>query len=207
MKAGLVSTKIAAGVALVLAVGVAMAPAQTRSRTDSKGSGIVAIRLLTGAGPRALMRTPELFGGASRSRTGPREWVEMGIQYDSDPEWIDEVAFQYYALLLNRVTREYTLLKGSVTYMDVARGRSHLGVAYVRPSALARFGDVMGVAVEAMVRGEVVAFRSEGKLGPGKPLPEDWWKNPKLTPREGYILDKSKTPFAVINYDDYESLK
>ncbi len=201
--------KIAASVVLVLLWGVIQVPAQTRLRSDTKGKGggVLVIRLLTGNGPRALMKAPDLFGGASRSRTGPREWVEMGVQYDTDPEWIDEVAFQYYALLLNRATREYTLLKGSAAYIDVARGKGHMGVAYIRPSALARYGEVTGVAVEVLVKGEVVASRSEGKLSPGKSLPEEWWKSPKLTPKEGYILDKAKTPFALVNYDDYESLK
>ena len=133
----------------------------------------------------------------------------MAVQFDTDPEWIDEVTFQYYALLYHRTTGDYTLLKGSVTYVDVARGRSHLGVAYIRPNALARLGEIRGVAVEALVKGEVVASFSEGRLAAQKPLPVDppWWQNPKLVPREGYIVEKSKTPFALLNFDDYEAAK
>lgn len=207
MKPDIFLAKVAACVVVLILSGVVPGLSQTRVRSEGKSSGVLAIRMLTGAGPRALMRTPDLFGGSSRNRTGPREWVELGVQYDTDPEWIDEVSFQFYALLLNRATKEYTLLKGGAAYIDVARGRGHLAVAYVRPTALLRYGEVVGVAVESLVKGEVVSIRSEGKLGPGKPLPEEWWKNPKLAPREGYILDKSKTPFALINYDDYESLK
>jgi hypothetical protein len=41
---------------------------------------------------------------------------------------------------------------------------------------------------------------------------EDWWKNPRIidsplvTRREG-LLERSKTPFALINMDDYEVVK
>jgi hypothetical protein len=114
---------------------------------------------------------------------------------------------QYYVLLRGKTATDFTLLKGSVVYVDVARGRAHLGVAYVRPAALARFGEIVGVAVEAKVKGETVSVMSEGRLGPSKPLPLEWWKIPNLTAKDGYILDKSKTPFALINFDDYEALR
>jgi hypothetical protein len=131
----------------------------------------------------------------------------MTIQYDTEAEWTDEVTFQYYVLMKGRSGAEYTLLKGVVTYVDVERGRAHQGVAYVRPAALARFGEIIGVAVEAVVKGEVKSVMSDGRLGANKPLPPDWWKNPKFSPKDGYIVDKSKTPFMLINFDNYEALK
>jgi hypothetical protein len=133
--------------------------------------------------------------------------VELGLQFDTEPEWLDEVVFHFFALLKNRETIKFTLLKGSITYVDVARGRSRKGGAYIRPAALARYGDVMGVAVEAVIKGEVVGTLSEGKLAPGKLLPLEWWKKPELVPRDGYVVDRSKTPFALISFDDYEALK
>ena len=208
MKSGAMFWKIALSVVLAVLFGASNVPAQAYSRGPAKvGGGVLRLRQLTGNGPRALVQTPDMFGGASHSRTGPRAWAQLDFQYDTEPEWIDEASFQCYALLHSRTTGEYTLLKGSLAYMDVARGRGHLGVAYVRPSALARFGEVVAVAVEAIVKGETVSVLSEGRLSPGKPMPQEWWKNAKLAPKEGYVLDKSKTPFALGNYDDYEALK
>ncbi|MEI7880679.1 MAG: hypothetical protein WCI95_07360 [bacterium] len=203
MKNDFAVEKMALCAALILALGTATGMAQVRvheadSRTPLK------VRELTGYGTKALVKNPN--PGVSR-RAALSQWAELGVQYDTDPEWLDEVSFQYYVLLRGKTATEFVLLKGAVTYVDVARGRAHLGVAYVRPAAFARYGEIVGVAVEAKIKGETVSVLAEGRLGPSKPLPLEWWKNPNLSPKEGYILDKSKTPFALINFDDYEALK
>lgn len=191
-------------IALMMICGSSNVLAQTHVKAAMGGGGL-RIQELTGYGPRSLMRSPDASG--ARGRGGVREWAELKIAYDTDNEWTDEITLQYYTLHFLRASGEYTLLKGAISYVDVARGRGHLGVMYVRPNALARFGEVVGVAVEVSVKGEVVASLSEGKLGPSKPLPAKWWLNPKLTPKEGYIVEKAKTPFALLNFDDYEAVK
>ena len=203
MKYAYAIEKIVIGVAIILALGAVNVFAQGRIH-EGESRSVLKVRELTGYGPRALVRSPD---SGSSKRAGSREWAELSVQYDTDPEWLDEVAFQFYVLLRSKLTSEFTLLKGVVTYVDVARGVKHQGVAYVRPSALARYGEIMGVAVEAKVKGEVVGVLSEGRLGQNKPLPLEWWKNPNLSPKDGGILDKSKTPFALSNFDEYEALK
>ena len=203
MKYGYAIGKTMVWVAILLMLGTVSLLAQGRVR-EGEGRLVLKIRELTGYGPRALVKSPD--SGASK-RAGSREWAELAVQYDTEPEWLDEVTFQYYVLLRGQTSTDYTLLKGVVTYVDVERGRAHQGVAYVRPAALTRYGEIVGVAVEAKVKGEVVGTLSEGRIGPSKPLPLEWWKNPNLTPKEGYILDKSKTPFLLINFDNYEALK
>ncbi len=168
------------------------------------GGGAVRIRQFTGYGPRAMAKIPDFF---PRGRAPARDWAEMQVIFDSDPEWIDELSFQYYALLHDKVTDEYTLLKGLVMNVDVARGKGHMTTAYIRPNTLARLGDVVAVAVEVLYKGEVVANQADGKLPRSQPLPADWWKNPKLPLREGLILSRAQTPFAYVAYDDYEALK
>lgn len=194
--------KTAICVAVILALGATVLQAQTRVHEGERRT-VLKVRDLTGYGPRALVKSPD--SGASR-RAVSREWAELSLQYDTEPEWLDEVVFQFYVLLRNKTTTDFTLLQGTVSYVDVARGAKHMGVAYVRPAALARYGDIVGVAVEAKVKGEVVNAFSEGRL-PSKPLPQDWWKTPNLIPKDGYILEKAKTPFALVNYDDYEATK
>jgi len=208
MKSGSILIKMAACAALVLGFGFNDALAQTHVKAATGGT-ILNISKLTGNGPRALMRCQETSGRAHSYTGGIPQWAELSVQFDTVPDWIDEVTFQFYALLKSKGSGDYTLLKGNLTYIDVARGRGHLGVAYVRPSALARYGEggIVGVAVEALVKGEVVSTLSEGKLGAGKPLPQEWWQNKNLVPKEGYIVEKSKTPFALVNFDDYEAVK
>jgi len=171
------------------------------------GGGIVRIRDLTGAGPRGLLRSPEFTVSVSRGRVPARDWAEILVTFDSEPEWIDELSVQYYALLYSRLTKEYTLLKGIVSHTDVARGRAHLSAGYVRPNTLLRYGDVVAVAVEMLSKGEVVGTQTEGKLPDRQALPVEWWKNAKIVPKDGYILNRTQTPFACINYDDYEVTK
>jgi len=195
--------KMAVCVAIILMLGTVVALAQGRVR-EGDGRSVLRVRELTGYGPRALIRSSD---SGSSKRASSREWAELSVLFDTEPEWLDEVAFQYYVLLRNQTGAEYTLLKGVVTYVDVDRGRAHQGVAYVRPAALVRYGEIVGVAVEAKVKGEIVSVLSEGRLGASKPLPQEWWKNPNLTPKEGYIVDKSKSPFSLINFDNYEALK
>ena len=36
------------------------------------------------------------------------------------------------------------------------------------------------------------------------PMPDEWWKNPKLGVKDGYIVNRALTPFAYYSYDDYE---
>jgi len=53
----------------------------------------------------------------------------------------------------------------------------------------------------------VVDVLGDSKPAGGKKLPAKWWENDKLTVREGYLLKKSDTPFAMLAVDDYEYVK
>lgn len=183
--------------------------AQTRVRPEAVGAGPLRIRELTGNGPRGLVRTPEYTTSLSRGKVAARAWAEVLVQFDTEPEWIDDLTFQYYVLIHDRKTKEYMFLKGIVVHPEVARGRGHLSAMYVRPSVLERHGDVVAVGVEAVIKGETVAVANEGRLpqGQGGVLPPDWWKTTKLIPKDGYLLNRGQTPFAFVNYDDYEIAK
>ncbi len=207
MKSSSVFLKMAIGAVLALILSPVVGFAQVPVRAERKAGGaVLRLHQLTGTGGRAIMKSPDIARGTTR-RGDSREWAEVGVQFDTEPEWLDEVTLNFYVLLRSTDKADLTLVKGSVTYLDIARGSSHMGAAYVRPAALARYGKIIGVAVEAVVKGETVDALSEGKLAPSKPLPREWWKNPKLVPKDGYVLDKAKTPFILVNYDDYEALK
>lgn len=186
--------------------------AQPRLRGDVAAgggamTGPIRIRELTGYGKRGLVNTPEYSTSVSRGRAVARAWAEVLVQFDSDPEWIDELSFQYYVLIHDRKTKEFMFLKGLVTHPDVVRGKGHLSAMYVRPAVLERYGEVVAVAVEAVIKGETVAVANEGRLPQGQALPSDWWKTTKLIPKDGYLLNRAQTPFALVNYDDYEVVK
>jgi hypothetical protein len=193
----------------VTAFGQASRPrAAAAGGTGAASEGpVVRIRDLTGVGPRALVRTPEYSTSVSRGKTAARMWAEISVVYDSEPEWIDELTFQYYVLVYDKAKDEHSLFKGVATYVDVARGRGHVSPMYLRPSTLARYGEVVGVAVEILHQGTSVASETSGRQGKGQPLPADWWKIYQGTVREGVLLDRGRTPFALVNVDDYETIK
>ena len=167
----------------------------------------VTIRDLEGLRVRDQVRTPDYDYSTNipDSPTRAREWVRLMTEYETTPEWIDELSFRYFALALKTEgsKREFTLFRGTVTYADIPEDRDHLSVMFLRPRAVERYGEIVAIAVEISHGGNVVAARSEAK----PKLPEKWWTNPQLTPRDGYLLNRLQTPFAFINYDDYEFIK
>ena len=57
--------------------------------------------------------------------------------------------------------------------------------------------------------GTLLAVQSEVE---GPDLPAEWWKKTKVTEnmnvvRRDGLVDRSKTPFAWVNVDDYEVVK
>jgi len=176
-------------------------------------SDLLRIRKLTGLGNKACVFTPSFTTDVGRGVNRSREWQSISVTYDTAPEWIDELLIQFFVLGMkpDPETRRnmYSLYKSAVRYVDIEKGRNHMAVAFLRPAALKRYGEPVAVAVVFTVAGKVVGELSDG----GMKLPPKWWQNPlvtdskDLTVREGYLLDRSKSPWALINPDDYEVIK
>jgi hypothetical protein len=156
---------------------------------------VVDIRKIQGG----KVKTPEykLLTGQAMART--RDWFQVTTQYETNPEWVDDVTFTYYILVKGKVAgAKFLLLRGEVTYVTIQKGK-HLSDMYLHPSTLARYGDVERVGVVVSMQGRVVAMDS---------LPasnQRWWE--QASPVDGYVLNRMQTPFAMINFDDYEAIK
>ncbi len=186
---------------------------QVVSGQDRPPDEQIRIRRITGVGPRARVATPvyqtSMGGGVRR----PQDWHVVSVTYDTAPEWIDDLTVQFYVLSMrpDPVTRQnlYSLFRKTVRYGDVERGRDHRAVAFLRPAALKRFGDVVASAAVFSLDGRVVAEPSEQSVN----LPELWWRNPlvvdnpALTVREGYLLNRNESPWMLVNPDDYEVIR
>ncbi len=138
--------------------------------------------------------------GSTSSRRG-KEWFRVFVEYDTEQEWIDELNFTFYVLVRGRAqgADPVTLFKGETSYLHIPAGRRHQADMFIHPNIIARYGDVSQVAVEVRQSGRVIA-RS------GKPEPtEAWWE--RLAPRDGALLNRGQTPFALIDIDDYEIIK
>ncbi len=154
-----------------------------------------------------VQRTPVYAGTASRR---PRDWGVFEVVFDSSPEWIDELVVTFHVMLQSadpREERPFSLCRVTSRYIDVAQGRGRQVSAVLLPSALLRHGRPIGFAVEFAIGGQVVAAESSATEAF---LRDRWWENPQVvdsprtTQREGYLLERADTPFALLNIDDNE---
>lgn len=93
----------------------------------------------------------------------------------------------------------------AIRYIDIPKGE-HMSCVSIPPSLVERYGEPVAVALEITGKdGKVLDSKSEAILQ----LPKEWWKDsnvldkPQVSRRNG-MVDRSKTPFALINADDYE---
>lgn len=202
-----------------------MAAHQAMGQAAAAGAAdkVLAVKNLYGLESNARLRTPvfNVNGGGKIVRSTPgnlREWVQLVAEYYTAPDpkerWLDKVAFQFYVLtaLENRETKrpEYTLFRGTVTYQDVDRNRrdAKWATLFLRPSVIPRYGDVAAIAVEVSANDRPMDSRVEvdRKFQDILKNEKEWWKNPKLPVKDGYLLKAGETPFGNIGYDDYDEI-
>jgi hypothetical protein len=176
-----------------------IAPAQvTQAQAPAGGQRMpIIVRKVDGG----KVSTPQYAVKGASSPAKTKDWFKVAIEYDSEPDWIDELNFTVYVLVRGR-TRDAppeTMFKGETSYIHIAAGRRHLADMYLNPTIISRFGDPIGIAVEARIGGRLVA--QTGKPEPTAP----WWNN--YTPVEGVLLDRSQTPFVFVDIDDQEIIK
>jgi hypothetical protein len=191
---------LAGGALFWLAAGTARA----QTRAVAAPAAEVRIRDLPKMGRASLVRSPEYQHNVRRTAGSSRrrEWALLEVGYETAPEWIDELSFTFFVMTQD-AQRQFNFFEVSVTYVDIERG-SHVACVVLPPAAVARFGEPTAFGVEIMAGGERVAVKSVG-------APDEWWKligdKPNITRRPGYLVDRSKTPFAWAFMDDYEAVR
>lgn len=131
----------------------------------------------------------------------PRYWYQMTLHFDTHPDWVDDLDFRCYVLLKAKPgagAGRQMLLRGDTTLVNVAKGKHKLDF-FVHPSTLLRYGEVEAVAVVLSKSEQVVGMMSQ------PPSPKRWWED--YPPVPNMVLKRGETPWALINYDDYEQVK
>jgi len=171
-----------------------MASAATAAPTG--GSDVLRIRKMA---PVPGTKTP-VFRTATASQASAKQpdWWRVMVEYETAPDWIDELEFTYYVYMKDQSNKNAeTMFRGTVTYVNVAKGR-HYSDMFLHPSTLARLGRVEQVAVVVKARGAVVASESTAQT-------QNWWD--RFSPVDGVLLTRAQTPFAYVDYDLYEQIK
>ena len=194
----------------------AVVPAQQvrmgKTASTRAASKVMRVKSFSGIANKNMVKTPEYKTSINRGIKPVQSWYMIKLVYDTAPEWIDELTIRYYAMTEKKEKgkKNFSIFKTAVRYSDIEMGMRHMGVAYLHPKAMARYGDVVAVAVEVIYKGQVIQEASDVA---GGGIPKDWWKNnavtssKSVTVRDGYLLSRADSPFAFVNYDDYEFIK
>ena len=140
-----------------------------------------------------------ISGTAARSFTVGDKWLRIETDFDSTPDWADDVQLKYYVLMGRGAgARMFT---GEVTYVNVAKGLRHCSAMFIHPNTVQRYGNgrVEAVAVQLFYKGRLIDQDSS------PPTNERWWE--RYTPANGYLLNPLQTPWSILTFDRYEALK
>jgi hypothetical protein len=170
-------------------------------------------------GKTAIVKTPEfnfsVNNAQPRVSRKQREWALLEVKYETASKWTDELKFDYHVMTKGRNDEgkdAYSYYTASVRYIDIPKG-DHMSCVALPPSLVERYGEPIALALE--VTGKDGTVLASEALATGIQLPKEWWRdssvmdkrdaagNPFLIRRSG-LLERSKTPFALINPDDYE---
>jgi hypothetical protein len=161
--------------------------------------------------------TPGISSDAVPKASGAaKKWMAIEVWFSWKPRLIkdkysDDLVFNYYVLLSNRSATNPTgtLLSGQVIHSDIPANEPDLkSVMYISPRTLERFFDgrmptsketaIVDIGVTISKQGQVVASKSFKGSG-------NWWSLYK--PTDGYLLNKTETPFAPLYWNYYEAAK
>lgn len=162
------------------------------------------------------------------------EWHVVTATYDTAMEWADRVVVSYHVLLLNEKkgtggeaaraapkaegaedkSAPYTLLEGTVSYVDVKKGPGHSSAMFIRPNTIERHGAPVAVGIEITVGDETVVkneYSPASKISQEAKQTGRWWtiisKSQAVSVRNDCLFNRSQTPFILVNYMDEESIQ
>ena len=172
-------------------------------------SDILRIRKVTELGRDMFQRAPSMGNRSPKQK----DWGVLDVTFDSAPEWIDEMTVTFTVMLQNKKAKQgepvFSLLTLTSEYRDIAQGRDRKAGVVVLPVAMERHGQPIGIGVQFFRDGELIAESGVGAESLSSK--EKWWGNKQITDhptvrkREGYLIERSKSPFALVDIDSYEA--
>jgi len=150
----------------------------------------------------------QLANGTPGPKWSAQKWVKMEVNFEAVPDFTDELTFTYYVLFADR------LLVGHVNHVNIANGHDLHSVMYISPKAIQRIvqkkqGQInmanlpISMVTVTISKPGVVAPLAVGNSKAGARA--DWWTQMKQ--EEGFLVNKSETPFAPLYWDYYEAIK
>jgi len=153
------------------------------------------------------------IAGQSDIRWTPQKWARIDVTFDAVPEMTDELVFNYYILVEDRNDRAnpYRLLVGRVNHINIAKGMGLHSSMYISPKAIQKLTQKKAVNFTQLPITQIsVTISKPGVAAPLafnslKPAAGDWWS--KMKQEEGFLINKTETPWAALYWDYYESIR
>ncbi|MEI6350866.1 MAG: Amuc_1102 family pilus-like protein [Verrucomicrobiota bacterium] len=151
----------------------------------------------------AFVPTPQYSVAPAQKLVPPQKWMQVEVAFDAVPEFTDELTFNYYILFAER------LFVGHVSHVSIQKGRDLHSVAFISPKAIAQIMKGKTVS-NSDLKNVSVTITKPGVSAPlsmksAKASIGEWWAQMKA--EEGFVVNKSETPFAPLAWDYYEALK
>ncbi len=175
------------------------------------------------------LKTPRIAGNSTHKE---REWGVFDYTFDTLAPWTDNVVVNYYILLDAEKVKDrpadaprFSFLQLTLRFSDIPKGKDHKVSAVLLPAALLRHGYITAFGFEMTVQDKVVYADQQFTTGSAlasvmktawannPTVKAKWWEvqqiinSPQTTKLDGYLVDRSKTPFALVAPDDYEMSK
>lgn len=137
-------------------------------------------------------------GTSDKSPAVFRDWLRIEVQFETKPEWVNDLKLVYYAVLGRG--NEAKLFKGEVTHVHVWKNAMHNSAMFMHPNAVRRYGNgkVEGVAVLLYYKDRLFHMLSD-------PVSNvRWWE--QFTPQAEPLLNHMQTPWAMVGHEHYEAI-
>ena len=204
---------VLSALALVFLFSVAESPAQARrvaQRAVETGAAVqppagkegVFNLKLEAIGQNTKVRTPEFKSDADEVQAQVKDWARVTAHYATEADWTNELEFRYMVLVQHPKTLAYTMFPATVSYIEIPKGKRHASTVFLRPNTLARYGNVVWAGVKVYIKGKDVPVATTQM--PEKDL-NPWTAS--VNSRDGVLLNRSQTPFAMVAINNYETIK
>lgn len=168
-------------------------PGMAAPMAGGGGSGKVRLR----GQPKAVAEKTPIFKTATSQQTSSNEaWWHALAEFETSEEWTDELEFTWYAYV-DSPKEGKQMFRCVATYVNIPKGK-HNADAFLNPNTLKRYGRPKYTAVVVKINGAVVDSQTDAPV-------QNWWN--QLSPIDGVLLNRSMTPFSVLDYDLYPCIK
>jgi len=156
--------------------------------------------------------------------TKPRKWIVIETKYTTYAQFLDQLTFNWHVLLDVQYAKEnkgnkmklakYSYFNATTTYFNIPQG-SHAACVCLPPSYLELYGEPKAIGFTiSNQNGDVLGGGTVSEVKGIKPDTKFWEDQdimnaqqggkPMIERRQG-LVDRSKTIWALVNPNDYET--